>query len=247
LHKADPRLIVLAGTGVTASLLILSRLLVATRRTRKRSVRGLVEWTTSCTVVVAFTGGRSPKVHRRVARSRSGGSRSGAASRAALASVCRASGSARPSARTSSGPRTENSIRLVPFSHRIEQAFSRPRPRFVNRNGAEHYRPHRPPAQQHEEGHQRPRSRPGLARRHLVRHADRKLPAGPHRLPRAQPRARRPCGACSRTVTSQPARSTPAPRRAGRLHPRRPIRTCGVSLPRRGTAIAMCNRHDAYR
>jgi hypothetical protein len=45
LHKADPRLIVLGGTGVTASLLILSRLLVATRRTRKRSVRGLVEWT----------------------------------------------------------------------------------------------------------------------------------------------------------------------------------------------------------
>jgi hypothetical protein len=244
LHKADPRLIVLGGTGVTASLLILSRLLVATRRTRKRSVRGLVEWTTSCTVVVAFTGGRSPQspsTSRSIPIGRF-------AFRSSVASSARfrvpPSGSARPSAR---GPRTENSIRLVPFSHRIEQAFSRPRPRFVNRNGAQHYRPHRPPPQQHEEGHQRPRSRPGLARRHLVRHADRKLPAGPHRLPRAQPRARRPCGACSRTVTSQPARSTPAPRRAGRLHPRRPIRTCGVSLPRRGTAIAMCNRHDAYR
>jgi uncharacterized protein with PQ loop repeat len=36
-HEADPRLIVLGGTGVTASLLILSRLLVATRRTRMLS------------------------------------------------------------------------------------------------------------------------------------------------------------------------------------------------------------------
>jgi uncharacterized protein with PQ loop repeat len=36
-HKADPRLIVLGGTGVAASLLILSRLLVATRRTRMLS------------------------------------------------------------------------------------------------------------------------------------------------------------------------------------------------------------------
>jgi uncharacterized protein with PQ loop repeat len=34
LHKADPRLIVLGGTGVAASLLILSRLLIATRRAR---------------------------------------------------------------------------------------------------------------------------------------------------------------------------------------------------------------------
>ena len=33
LHKRDPRLIVLGGTGVTTSLLILSRLLVANRRT----------------------------------------------------------------------------------------------------------------------------------------------------------------------------------------------------------------------
>jgi uncharacterized protein with PQ loop repeat len=40
LHKADPRLIVLGGTGVTASLLILSRLLVATRR-RTLSGRGV--------------------------------------------------------------------------------------------------------------------------------------------------------------------------------------------------------------
>jgi uncharacterized protein with PQ loop repeat len=36
-YEADPRLIVLGGTGVTASLLILSRLLVATRRTRMLS------------------------------------------------------------------------------------------------------------------------------------------------------------------------------------------------------------------
>jgi uncharacterized protein with PQ loop repeat len=47
LDKADPRLIVLGGTGVAASLLILSRLLVATRRTRELSGTGAMSESTA--------------------------------------------------------------------------------------------------------------------------------------------------------------------------------------------------------